>query len=1571
MNSRSGNSTKNGSSASPAGGLVVLVWTRNVTDAVDPDWVRGIRSQLSVPVYSVASGVSGLRAAGSNHKDWDGALRSLEKEHPGSAVLMLRAGVGLPKPVSILDRLLSTQDLPDITTFPGNFSDTDNPFSAWPEQSAPEQPARLAYWCSDALWEKVAAPREPDCLLIAPGLARQGSAVLKSDSCGLIDEAFAFDSELPLLPGIGPDADSTALPLGQLRLRLRQLALSGASAAAGADPDRPVTLHIAHSWGGGVWRWIEDFITGDDGVNLVLISDSDPSGEICGRGLKLFVGGIGRGLIREIPLAPHIESTVGSHSQYRKLLGRIIDRFGVGRVMISSLIGHSLDCLATGLPTVQVLHDFYPVWPLLDFDPLPFIDKNGGVARTAAFARYGDTLRMGPHSPGFWKRIADAWRRAIESNDVQLVAPADHVIHRWQMLNPGSSLKIVKIPHAFRPFSDKRKALRPNSGDPLHLVIPGRLTQGKGLELIEQALPHLQSLVRITALGCGREAFRLFGHAGIDLICDYRHEEFPSLIRKLKPHAALFLSTVPETWNFALSEVRSLGLVPIATRVGSFPERIRDHEDGLLFEPSAEALVDMVKAICNNPGTLDGLAPKGRAQQTPVRLVSRFNALIPCQTGTRAALQPVDESDVVLGQLANDLVELEVRYVRVVEDRNLLGKELDARTRWAEKLDRQFRERSKWIESLRSDLDTARNAYATLQLEFEARSEWSKSLDRELQSAHESYAKLQGELEAKAAWALELDAALESTRAKMSDLTAEFEERSEWALRLDREKKELETVLGHEIERFRTELERERDSRLTTEARLAEVASRLERVEAEFSKMLGSRSWRITRPLRVGARLGRNALQRGAFNPLRWPHLAGRFFHHWKLRGARQALVLLQSPPISAAEHVSVRPQAVPESGKIADPVVFHTVEQPKVSVIVPVYNQLHFTAACLQSLVSVRNRIDFEIIVIDDCSSDGTRAWCKLCRGIRVLKNRKNLGFIRTCNRGAIAAEGHWLVFLNNDTQVTDNWLDTLIETFADRPSAGIVGGRLVFGDGTLQEAGGIIFRDASGWNYGRGEDPDRPDFNFLSETDYVSGACLAIERQLFAELGGFDTYYAPAYYEDTDLCFRVRERGLKVFYQPASTVIHFEGGTSGTDESTGIKQHQAVNRDKFLARWGEMLRQYPENPQCYTSTVAREIRYRRFSRRALVVDATTPLPDHDSGSVRMFALLRLLDELGYQTTFMPENLHWVGRHSSDLQKAGIEVLTSPWVQDPETWLSEHGAELELIIVSRHYVLNPMLKMLRVLCPNAKLIFDTVDLHFLREQREAELSGMASISIAAEKTRKQELALIEATDATLVVSQFEKDLLHSLLPQANVSVVSNIHTLRDPGKPFEARHDLVFVGGFQHPPNLDAANWLIDEIMPLVLSELPGVTLHVIGSRMPESLQQRQTSGIKLHGFVGDIDPYMKGCRISLAPLRYGAGVKGKVNQAMSYGLPVVATSCAAEGMYTEHGVDILMADDASQFAAEIIRLYQDPELWEALAENGRLNVERHFSVAAARQAVIGTLESVGLTISADGEPN
>jgi GT2 family glycosyltransferase len=252
---------------------------------------------------------------------------------------------------------------------------------------------------------------------------------------------------------------------------------------------------------------------------------------------------------------------------------------------------------------------------------------------------------------------------------------------------------------------------------------------------------------------------------------------------------------------------------------------------------------------------------------------------------------------------------------------------------------------------------------------------------------------------------------------------------------------------------------------------------------------------------------------------------------------------------------------------------VIPTASEPLFSVIVPVYGKPGLTWHCLDSIRRCRAGRSFEVVVVDDASPDETPRVLKAVRGIRVVTNPSNSGFVRSCNAGARAARGSHLVFLNNDAVVTDGWLEALHGTYELHPDAGVVGAKLLFPDGDLQEAGGIVFRDGVCSHYGRNRRRDLPAYSFVREVDYVSGACLAIPAQLFRDVGGFDTAFAPAYYEDTDLAFRVRAAGYRVLYQPACVIIHDEGSTHGTDLGTGGKRFQTLNRATFFERWRTTL--------------------------------------------------------------------------------------------------------------------------------------------------------------------------------------------------------------------------------------------------------------------------------------------------------------------------------------------------------------------------------------------------------------
>lgn len=680
--------------------------------------------------------------------------------------------------------------------------------------------------------------------------------------------------------------------------------------------------------------------------------------------------------------------------------------------------------------------------------------------------------------------------------------------------------------------------------------------------------------------------------------------------------------------------------------------------------------------------------------------------------------------------------------------------------------------------------------------------------------------------------------------------------------------------------------------------------------------------------------------------------LAWRGLSSLRSRGLRPTLerAVRQLRPVPVARRANAwLPQDVPFA-----PFAVPASATPQASIVIPVFNQSAHTVRCLRSLAAHPPVAAMEVIVVDDGSSDDTVMLLRQVDGLRLQVREANGGFIAACNDGLALARGEYVVFLNNDTVPQPGWLDALLATFDTEPATGIVGARLLYPDGRLQEAGGAIYRDGSADKLGRLREPAHPAFSFLRRVDYCSGAAIAVPRALMVELGGFDRHYAPAFYEDTDLAMKVRARGLQVLCNPASEVVHVEGATAGTDTRHGVKAHQVVNQERFAARWTRELAGHPAPGAAESSLTDR-----LYRRTVLVVDALTPRPDRDSGSLRLVNLMRLLRSEGAHVVFAAADRAHDGDYTTALQRLGVEVWHASQMARWPAWMRVHGHRFDLALVSRHYVMREMLPLLRRHAPQAKLVFDSVDLHYLRERRGAEVSGDAGALRTAERTRALELDVINRSDVTLVVSEVERALLREDAPRARVGVLSNLHEPGDEGLPLEQRRDVMFVGGFRHPPNVDAVLWFVAEIWPRVRAQRPEMRFHCIGGDVPAQIAALAASpGVQVHGHVPDLAPWLEGCRVAVAPLRYGAGVKGKVNQPMAHGLPVVATHCAVEGMHLVPGRDVMLAGEADSFAAAVLQLCGDDALWQRLSENGRENVRRHFSPDAARGVIRELLE-------------
>jgi O-antigen biosynthesis protein len=618
-------------------------------------------------------------------------------------------------------------------------------------------------------------------------------------------------------------------------------------------------------------------------------------------------------------------------------------------------------------------------------------------------------------------------------------------------------------------------------------------------------------------------------------------------------------------------------------------------------------------------------------------------------------------------------------------------------------------------------------------------------------------------------------------------------------------------------------------------------------------------------------------------------------------------------------------------------------------SIIICVHNHASYTFRCLRSLLSEIDPADTEIIVVNNASSDETdRLLSKLAGLIVVVKNADNVGFVKACNQGSAVASGEYLIFLNNDTVVHRGWLRHLVETIESDDLTGAVGSMLISPDGSLQEAGAIVWNDGTAANYGRGSEAEDQRFAFAREVDYCSAAALLVRKALFSQLGGFDERYAPAYYEDTDLCFGIRSLGFKVVYQPLARVIHWEGTTAGTDIEQGIKRFQAINQIKFSEKWQDVLLNDHYNYQSVSMARAAD---RRSGPRIIVFDNSVPTPDQDSGSQRMFLILRSLASIG-RPVFVPVNQAPLSAYKSLLEKHGVEVVLS---LDYKQRIS--ADDCEVAILSRASVADEVLPQIRRLNKDIKIVFDTVDVHSLRLERESEITGDLQLAKEATFRRKQELRVALESDQVWCVSDSDKEILNTKVPAAKVRVIPNIHNLHERGRAFQEREGLLFIGSFLHRPNCDALAYYVNQIHPLVSEVLPQAILYVVGSHMTEDIFAFDSPSVKVLGYLRDVDELFRTTRVFVAPLRFGSGMKGKIGQAFSYGLPVVTTQIGAEGFGISHGAEVLIADDPGAFAEAVTRLYNDCKLWQRLSDNGHAYVKQNLSPSVVREQIVTAL--------------
>lgn len=651
----------------------------------------------------------------------------------------------------------------------------------------------------------------------------------------------------------------------------------------------------------------------------------------------------------------------------------------------------------------------------------------------------------------------------------------------------------------------------------------------------------------------------------------------------------------------------------------------------------------------------------------------------------------------------------------------------------------------------------------------------------------------------------------------------------------------------------------------------------------------------------------------------------------------------------------------------------YRALPDASISIIIPVYNQANYTLKCLQQLAGVLDIPKYEVIIIDNASTDETPQILKNVTGnFKVITNKKNVGFTLACNQGAKEAQGDYLLFLNNDTEPLPDFLNHMLRAFKENTNIGAVGGQLIYPDGSTQESGAMVFSNGTALNFGRGKNPALPYLNRLAKVDYCSGACLLTPKKIFHKAGGFDPEYAPGYYEETDYCFQLRSLGLETVYEPAAKIIHHGSVSAGIDETNGMRRFLPINREKFKHKWENALSKHEPRPENIENiwTVDRDYLGQRVtssekqigalpnansSNTNKIVMVSNYLPRFDVGSsnTRIYHLVNMLTDLGINITYIYFHVTKDDGRYRDAMP-GVETINLPG--EPH----EHAERITSLTPDILWLTNlwtpsffksmgMLMENVRINSPETKIILDTMDVHAKKYFRKYKLEKKQEDLFTANAFNELEKKYYPLADTVFVVTEVEKkELLELVSDSASINVIPNVHIENNQQRPFEKRQHLIFLGNFAINHNVDAVLHFVENIFPLIHKRRPQIQFHVLGRQADTNLRALEGPNVRIHGFVQDLENALAQYRIFVCPMTYGAGMKGKLGEAMSRGLPLVTTSIGAEGFGLTDGEQCFIADAPEEFALKVVHLYEDRIAWNNFSNKSRSLVMQKFSPKA-----------------------
>jgi GT2 family glycosyltransferase/glycosyltransferase involved in cell wall biosynthesis len=632
----------------------------------------------------------------------------------------------------------------------------------------------------------------------------------------------------------------------------------------------------------------------------------------------------------------------------------------------------------------------------------------------------------------------------------------------------------------------------------------------------------------------------------------------------------------------------------------------------------------------------------------------------------------------------------------------------------------------------------------------------------------------------------------------------------------------------------------------------------------------------------------------------------------------------------------------------------FTFVGQPDLSVILVVHDQFALTMRTLASLRQ-NHAGAVELILVDSGSTDETRHLRAYVSGARIVSFGTNIGYLRGCNAALNFVTSDLVLYLNNDIELAPSAIAAAIRRLQSDAKIGAVGAKVIRTHGRLQEAGCVVWRNGGTQGYLRDASPQAPEANFVRDVDFCSAVFLLARAELLRKLEGFDDAYAPAYYEDADLCIRIAAAGYRIVYDPAVVVSHLEYGTaaSSLDAQAQMSRGHGIFTEKH-STW-LAARMAPALENLLWARTAGQVR-----RRVLFIEDMPPLRLVGSGYVRSNDVVRVMVALGMQVTIFPTEPRQfeLAAVFADLPDE-VEVMHDRSIADLPGFIAERAGYYDIVWIGRTHNLDRTAAMLPGLAgPGGampRLILDTEAVAALRDaaRRLAFGEQEGASGVAAE------LANAPICEQVIAVSEPEAALLRGLgLPR--VSVIGHMVEIQDTGRPWKDRAGMLFVGAIHamESPNYDSLCWFVDEVLPLVERELGWETrLTIAGYTSPSVDLSRfaQHSRITLRGTVADLVPLYDQHRLFVAPTRFAAGIPYKVHGAAAHGLPIVATTLLQRQLEWHDGTEILTADDKdpAAFARHILSLYRSEALWQAIRLGAFARLRQDNSRAAYTDAV------------------